>query len=57
MWQVEGVRHEGDRSTFLPLGAEDVGKTHDTKLVFALLDWMKERYNIDEGRRYTPENI
>lgn len=50
MWQVEGVRREGDRSTFLPLGAEDVGKTHDTKLVFALLDWMKERYNVDEGR-------
>ena len=51
MWQVEGVVNQ-DPSTGLPLmePVEDVAKTHDTKMVFALIDLMKRTYNIDEGR-------
>lgn len=50
MWKVEGVQRAGKDDGFLPVGAETVEKTHDTKLVFALIEWAKERYSIDAGR-------
>lgn len=51
MWQVEGVQHQ-DPNPELPVmpGPKDIGTTHDTKMVFALIDIMKKRFNIDEGR-------
>ena len=51
MWQVEGVVNN-DTDIGLPIisAVKDVAQTHDTKMVFALIELMKEKYNIDEGR-------
>lgn len=51
MWQVEGIQHEHP-SPDLPVmpEAKDIGATHDTKMVFALIDLMKKRFNVDESR-------
>lgn len=51
MWQVEGIQHEtpGPELPVMPRDGE-FGATHDTKMVFALIERMKARFNIDEGR-------
>lgn len=51
MWQVEGVQHEHPGSDLPAMPeAKDIGATHDTRMVFALIDLMKKRFNVDESR-------
>lgn len=50
MWQVEGIRdyERLDEMTNSPDSEHHL--SHDTKMIFALVAQMKERFNIDEGR-------